>query len=1015
MVTFSLPGDADSSSAATATPRARAPLPFANRAYAASPYGARPSRHAGTPTASSSRKTLTTRDDVPASSINKSSMSAARNIFRASTLPDSPPSNNMPFSPALPQSTMKRVFAPGATPEPSRVFRASTAQATPRGMAAKSIEKDLFPMRIASPPRELTGELLAQKVPKEWNSKGSIYADQFLSHLCPPELDEEQRRQFFCILDLRRLKYAANEIFAKKDWKLNVINFAKEFEKSRSIILLRYGLYEFQNVKPSKEVLKRWRREHGLPEPEEESETPTPTKPTASKKRKADGELPKEAESGEASAVAKRRVTEKPTEPAPSLAPSSNAVLGKHKRGPSMDDGDEPTGKSSRPAPSAAKSLFEKIANKTSEQTKASDSETAKPVLFNANKPTSSGGLVRSVFDNLKSGASNTPTPSTENIFGYLSDTNSARNSGVEADAESDSESEEVESPVPADTAATQAPSVAKPVSSLFAPKPAAPIGDDDLSTAPGTRESTPGRSLFERVTKGTDGQPVRASSDVEGPAEKAGTDRTWNPTTTPLKFAPTAPAASTSLFKQPAATAAKSTPASSLFGAATTTTDESATPSATNDSGKDGDESDKENESQPASKSLFGAKPSAPTSAAQQPLGSLFQSKPAEKETQPAATPSLFGGATPTTTSNIFGNGNAATSTPATSATSLFGNAGSSTAAATKPTSLFGNAAPKADQPTQAAPTFSFGQASTATPSAPATTSSTPAFTGLFGNSSATSKPAPETTTPAVSDAPAPSPAPTFSFGANTTTSASITAQKPLFGAPKSPAASAPTNLFAGSPMKQDEASPAKKPMNTVTTSASLFSFGSNNATPSAAPVFGGATSNGTNNAGNSFGSATTNVNPGNSFGFNFGAGGSGGSFNNPFASASGANAENKTAAPSTGFSFTAGSNPSPAPSTSFQFGANTTPAGGSMFGANTTNNGAANSFGGFSANAAPTFNFGAQSAQSSMTGNAFGSNTAAPTFGSSLQPPAGGSSTTGTSKSSFPNRKIAPLKRRL
>src|SRR5688572_453490 len=243
MVTFSLPGDGDAAAPSHDTPRSRPPLPFAKRAYAASPFGGS-ARRLGTPQGASARKLLM-RDDQAPSSLTKSNLASARNIFRASTITDNPPA--AAFSPSISATTPKKVFAPGATPEPSR-FRASTAQATPRGIASKAKDKDLFPMRIASPPKELTGETLARKVPKDWNPKGSIYADQFLADLCPPEFDEEQRRQFFCILDLRRLKYAADEIFSRKGWKLNVMNFAKEFEKSRSIILLRYGLYEFQNV-----------------------------------------------------------------------------------------------------------------------------------------------------------------------------------------------------------------------------------------------------------------------------------------------------------------------------------------------------------------------------------------------------------------------------------------------------------------------------------------------------------------------------------------------------------------------------------------------------------------------------------------------------------------------------------------------------------------------------------------------------------------------------------------------
>lgn len=1027
MVTFALPGDTDAAPAVNGTPRARPPLPFANRANGGTPFSSRSSRQLGTPQQSSSRKLLMTRDEMPASSLSRSSMAAARNIFRASSVADSPPPNNVPFSPMLPQSTMKKVFAPGATPEPSRVYRESTAHATPRGMAAKAVEKDLFPMRISSPPRELTGEVLAQKVPKEWNSKGSIYADQFLAHLCPPELDEEQRRQFFCILDLRRLKYAANEIFSKKDWKLNVVNFAKEFEKSRSIILLRYGLYEFQNVKPSKEVLKRWRREHGLPEPEEEEEnTPTPTQPAASKKRKADTDLSKtSAATTTESTTGKRRATEQPTVEEPVAIPATSKVLGKNKRRASMDEDAETPNKQQKPAPSAAKSLFEKIANKP-----ATSTESPKPALFNASKP-AAGGLARSVFENLKTGSSQPPSTTSDNIFGYLSDTNSARNSGVEADAESDSESDEDEeeeeeseqtnksaSETSAATPSLTNGAAITSAASLFAPKPATTSGED--SSAPATRESTPGRSIFDRVTKGNDGQPVRAS-DAESAAGKASpvADQTWNPATTPLKFAPTSAGSATSLFGKPAASTATSSifgsapsPATNLFGSSNAQPSKEAT--SASESAKDG-ESDKENESLQIKVPAPEVKPAAPAPAAQ----SLFQPKP----TEAAPSTSLFGSASKPASTSLFGAASKPSeAAPAAAVSTLFG---------AKP------AEPEKSGSATPVPTFSFGQKSDAAPAASTTATTS---TSLFGAGPAITKPlfgaappapkadtAPAVATPTFSfgagatstaakpdAAPAPAPAPAFSFGAASGTAAS----KPLFGAPKSPEATSTAGNMFGSPMKQDDQSPAKKMFTGSANTGSAtptFSFGANTTTaPSAAPIFGGANSQSANSA-VSFGSATTNA--GNSFGFNFGAEANGNSsFNNPFASGSnGANGATQSSAPAGGFSFTAGSTPSTTPNTSFQFGANPAQSGGSMFGGNT---GGSNTpmFGGApSSGAAPAFSFGAGSGQAPAGGNMFGSNQAAPAFGNSLQPPVGGSSTAGTSKSQFAHRKIAPLKRRL
>ncbi|KAK2609275.1 hypothetical protein QQS21_002210 [Conoideocrella luteorostrata] len=1044
MVTFSIPGD-DVVEATNGTPRSRPPLPFAKRAYtAASPFGSSSAKRLGTPHPSSGRKLLTTRDEVPSSSLNKNSITTARNIFRASTITDSPPAST--FSPSIPNSTMKKVFAPGATPEPSRMYRESMAQATPRGLAAKTATKELFPMRISSPPSELTGEVLTQKVPKEWNSKGSIYADQFLAHLCPPELDEEQRRQFFCILDLRRLKYAANEIFAKKDWKLNVINFAKEFEKSRSIILLRYGLYEFQNVKPSKDVLKRWRREHGLPEPEEEEEASesTPSRSNASKKRKATDDVSETLVS-----KGKRRATDQLAE----LTPSASA--GKNKRKASVSE-EQPT-KMQKSTPSSSKSLFEKIANKSAankpaEAPTATVAAAAKPHPFTANKPATSSSLARSVFTSLKPPASQAVPAAGSNIFGYLSDASSAKNSGVDADAESESDSEQDDSQEagqsdePSVAASGAGDTASQTGSGMFGNKPTFPAGSGlapGLSTsAPDTRESTPGRSLFDRVTKGTDGQPIRveekveeveperetesqAESQSESQAESvqekpAVADQTWNPSTTPIKFATSStPAPTSSLFGNSSTTnstssifAPKATASSNIFGAA------KVSPAGANTDavGNEGGESDKENESQsnktglPAAQptfgsSMFGTKPAA--TEVPKPASSLFGGNDASapkvdpKKTEGVAPPSLFGQASKapeTVPSTLFGAKAAPTDkTPATEAqttTSLFGGASSTSAPATANAgSLFGA------KPSSSANSL-FGSGA-----------STPVQQPSFG--------ATPSATAGSTEAKAEAPKPIFKFGIGN--DATSTTSKPLFGAPKSPPAAAASDSLFGSPMKQDDPSPAKKrvfngdsngrdgapPQNVqpaAPTSLNLFGASSapsqsNTTTSSAGPIhFGGPSSNA--------GSA-----PG-SFSFSFGGGAPttatttpSGSFNNPFASGANGNNTMTSAAPAPGgmFTFSAGPSAPSGTSSTFQFGAGSgnasTPAatGGSVFGTNQGTNNPTPIFGGASGTgSAPSFNFSAGGAASQGTGSVFGSNQAVPAF--NLQPPAGGSTTTGT-----------------
>lgn len=1069
MVTFSLPGDGELADAAKSTPRPRPPLPFAKRAYVSTPYN---SKRLGTPQTSSARKLLTTRDEIPTSSLNKSQIATARNIFRSSSISDAPPV--APFSPALPQDAMKKVFAPGATPEPTRVFRASTAQATPRGMAARATSKDLFKMRIADPDPELSGEALTRKIPQEWNTKASIYADQYLAHLCPPEFDEEQRRQFFCILDLRRLKYAANEIFANKDWKLNVINFAKEFEKSRSIILLRYGLYEFQNVKPSKEVLKRWRREHGLPEPEDEAEDaePTPTKTSSEKKRKAEDDVMSDAPAASASAnTNKRHATDRNGDfDTPVATPSLN----KNKR--KTEEPESQPNKLQKSTPSASKALFEKITNNSSTTpagsptkfaTKPSEGSTSmKPNPFTASK--ANGSLSRSVFENMKQPSAAQGAAGGSNIFGYLSDASSAKNSGVEADAESESDSDEPEESQEAEksdepsTTASGAETASQAGSSLFAHKPAFPSG---LATgsAPGTRESTPGRSLFDRVTKNSDGQPVRAEEKVEStPFPAAAADQTWNPTTTPIKFGP--PASTTqasSLFGNNTNSASKpsfglgnntSTPGATFTPKAATTSNlfaakpaepvEKISSKPATEEIDAGDESDKENESAPK-KPSFESK----TSEAQLSFGtsSLFQPKAAAEPTKDPQ---------PTKPSTLFGAPSKSDDKPASTASSIFGAKPAETPKPVMQSStLFGNKASESDKPaaTVAPQTGSlFGAGSTTTPAAEPTKpslfgASTSNASSLFGGASASTGSTSNifggaSSTPAKSlfgastvgenAAPKPDAAPSatqstpaFSFGGDKPSGVS------LFGAgPKSPTSAAPANNMFGSPMKQDE-SPAKKPFTGASkdTTAPPPIFGGFAAGGQSAPtsnLFGGASgpANGASTAAPAFGAAPASGSGSASGSFNFsfggGAGGTssaGSSFNNPFSSGTSTSGDNAAAPSTSGGMFNFGATTAPATngSTPFQFGGSSTPsAAAPVFGANTSS---APAFGASTSSSEPP-KFGFSAASPAPQQNATFQFGATPQNGPAfLQPPAGGASTTGTSKSPFPHRKIRPLKRRV
>lgn len=369
---------------------------------------------------------------------------------------------------------------------------------------AGTTSQELFKQRIPSPDPALSGAEISNAVPETLLRRtATVYADQYLAHKCPSEFDDDQRRQFFCILDLRRLKFAANEIFAKKDWKLNIINFAKEYEKSRGLIMLRYGLYEFKNVKPSEDVMKRWRKAHGLPEPQAEPVKATATAAASglkasfgatASKRKADDDAPSEGNTMETSVFnqnKRRNVDQGTLKDIPKFAPSP--VKSKRKADEAHDDDENSRGKSQRGTPSAARSRLEGIINNVQSSTSTPVGSPRKQAPFGASATTDSpmiplfgiansndasksafatksnpyappsngvidpaklnsslfqpgqalNGSKDSVLGSHKFGAGLAPKAS--NIFGYLSES-SANNSGAENGNDDDTASESGES-----------------------------------------------------------------------------------------------------------------------------------------------------------------------------------------------------------------------------------------------------------------------------------------------------------------------------------------------------------------------------------------------------------------------------------------------------------------------------------------------------------------------------------------------------------------------------------------
>ncbi|KAK8048745.1 Nucleoporin [Apiospora phragmitis] len=302
--------------------------------------------------------------------------------------PAARPTRNL-FDTATPKSSRTAQFAPAL---PATAFKASAGarkfapppKTTNAGMAGTT-SAELFKMRIPEPDTNLTGEALANSIPEPLTKRGTVYADQYLADKCPPDFDDLQRRQFFCILDLRRLKHAANEIFVKKDWKVNILNFAKEYEKSRGLIMLHYGLYEFKNVKPSEDVMKRWRAVHGLPEPEVEKPAAKPaakvgasafvSSVSASTKRKANDQLQPGDNTLKASTANhnKRRNLDQGDEPttddAPKFAPSPVKSKRRVEKADEEEEADENQRSKVQKTPSTARSRLEGIINNVQSNT----------------------------------------------------------------------------------------------------------------------------------------------------------------------------------------------------------------------------------------------------------------------------------------------------------------------------------------------------------------------------------------------------------------------------------------------------------------------------------------------------------------------------------------------------------------------------------------------------------------------------------------------------------------------
>ncbi|KAK1754504.1 nucleoporin nup61 [Echria macrotheca] len=723
--------------------------------------------------------------------------SAPRNIFRSSAMYQRPgiPS----FSPRVTPTITKQIFPPAT---PGRSSRGVSADVSGRGLA-NTTSSALFEMRISSPPRHLTGEMLTKELqtrPQDSSRSGSIYADEYLAHLCPPDLDEDQRRQFFCILDLRRLKYSADEVFTKKDWKINVLNFAKEYEKNRSLIMLRYGLYEFKTVRASEAVKKEWKQKHGIPDSDDESEPMTVSKPTSTgSKRKAEDDLKSSDTALTTSSNANKRAR----------APDVTATPSKNKR-KANDEPDEnqpsklqKSSATPQKTPSATKSMFESIVNKGQGSSTPAKSP-AKSLFASAPKlPNGTGG--RSVFE-----ATSKPSAAAANIFGHLSDASKGSpNDDADAESETDSAEGEGESEVQ-EASASEEPSSASgdaPTPQFASGKtPTTVNGTSTTSSEAG--ESSQGRSLFDRITRDADGQPVRKLPPQQGASPFAVSpdgERSASPAKDLATPAP-APAPAPANNTWNTGTPIKFTSGPSLFAPTTTkpTVDFGASAAAKKVAA--------DAPTQPPAQNMFGSlkKPEEPVA---KPGDAP---KPASLFGQSTATPNLFGGlsSSASTGSNLFASGAPAFGQPK-------DKEGSNEAAAPKPAvGLFGAASTPAAPATGAG---LFGQQAKTDGTAPASS------TGLFGKTQSTDASAAAPSMFAQSTAPK-----TNLFGAASTTSTATeepAAKKMFSGGDSKPGQS--LFAFGGGASTTDAAKPAAE---------SQPVFGAGNTTD-AKPLFGAAT----------------------------------------------------------------------------------------------------------------------------------------------------------------------------
>jgi hypothetical protein len=351
----------------------------------------------------------------------------------------------------------------------------------------------------------------------------------------------------------------------------------------------------------------------------------------------------------------------------------------------------EPAASTPKPATPAPQSIFSQLRPATTNPFAAASH-------LGTDSPGAPSSRASSVFEGVTPGK---PLKSSAgNIFGHLSDVDSGVDSGRGNDADEDTDDEDEVTPDDDKKDSTYQPAS----ESSSSDTPTTPVAETGPGLASAKKAptasffrapsnsgtSTPGGSLFDRITKDASGNPVRQlpteeAKDINKPA---GTGIFGGSTSTPFKFGLTGPADQTWKQESPIKFGSSTTSPPSVNVTAPTPTKANPFASLLGDAAsKSGSATPTSNPSQ----GLFGStpKPASPAPTSASPFAGFDTAKPATTAPASASPFAGFGTAKPTSTPSLFQTAltNKATvgfnfgATGATPASSLLPSAAGSTA----------------------------------------------------------------------------------------------------------------------------------------------------------------------------------------------------------------------------------------------------------------------------------------------------------------------------------------------